>query len=67
LSFHVIKKKMNVTRSLLDDIRTKQLQWYGQSKGWRRGDYKKKYWNGDYQGEGNEAVPNLPGRRGLEE
>jgi len=25
----VIKQKMNVTRSLLDDIKTKQLQWYG--------------------------------------
>jgi hypothetical protein len=26
---NVIKKKMNGTRSLLDDITTKQLQWYG--------------------------------------
>jgi hypothetical protein len=25
----VIKQKMNVERSLLDDIKTKQLQWYG--------------------------------------
>jgi hypothetical protein len=25
------------------------------------------YQNGDHQGEGNEADPNLPGRRGLEE
>jgi hypothetical protein len=24
-----IKQRMNVTRSVLDDIRTKQLQWYG--------------------------------------
>ena len=24
----IIKQKMNVTRSLLDDIKTKQLQWY---------------------------------------
>jgi hypothetical protein len=29
--------------------------------------YQKKYWNGDHQGEGNEADPKLPGRRGLEE
>jgi hypothetical protein len=36
------------------------------SKGWRRGDYQKKYWNGDHQGEGNEVDPNLPGQRGLE-
>jgi hypothetical protein len=26
---------MNVTRFLLDDVKTEQLQWYGQSKGWR--------------------------------
>jgi hypothetical protein len=25
----VIKQKMKVERSLLDDIKTKQLQWYG--------------------------------------
>ena len=25
----IIKQKMNVTRSLLDDIKTRQLQWYG--------------------------------------
>ena len=25
----IIKQKMNVTMSLLDDITTKQLQWYG--------------------------------------
>ena len=25
----IIKQKMNVTRSVLEDIKTKQLQWYG--------------------------------------
>jgi hypothetical protein len=25
------------------------------------------YWNGDHEGEGNEADTNLPGRRGLDE
>jgi hypothetical protein len=25
----IIKQKINVTSSLLDDIKTKQLQWYG--------------------------------------
>jgi len=25
----IIKQEMNVARSLLDDIKTKQLQWYG--------------------------------------
>jgi hypothetical protein len=28
---------MNVTSCLLDDVRTRQLQRYGQSKGWRGG------------------------------
>jgi dTDP-4-dehydrorhamnose 3,5-epimerase-like enzyme len=27
---------MNVTRSVLEDMKTKQLQQFGQSKGWRR-------------------------------
>jgi len=26
---NIIKQEMNVTRSLLGDIKTKQLQWYG--------------------------------------
>ena len=26
---NIIKPKMNVTRSLLEDIKTKQLKWYG--------------------------------------
>jgi hypothetical protein len=28
-----IKQKMNVIRSLLDDIKTEQLQWYGHVQG----------------------------------
>jgi hypothetical protein len=34
---------MDVARSLLEEVKTKQLQWYGQSKGWRGGDCQKKY------------------------
>jgi len=64
---NVIKEKMNVTRSLLEDIKTKQLQWYGHVQRMEEGRLPKKYWNGDHQGEGNEADPNSPGRRGLEE
>ena len=26
---NIIKQKMNVTRSILEDIKTKQLKWYG--------------------------------------
>ena len=38
----VIKQKMNVTRSLLDDIKTKQLQWYGHVQRMEEGDCQKK-------------------------
>jgi len=38
----IIKQKMNVARSLLDDIKTKQLQWYGHVKEWNRRDYHNK-------------------------
>ena len=64
---NIIKQKLNVTRYLLEDIKTKQLQCVDMSKEWRRGDYEKKYWNGGHQGEENEVDLNLPGRRGLEE
>ena len=37
----IIKQKMNVTRSLLDDIKTK-LQWYGHFEEWKREDCQKK-------------------------
>jgi hypothetical protein len=37
-----IKKKMDVTRSLLDDIRTKELQWYGYVQRMEEGDCQKK-------------------------
>ena len=33
---------MNVTRSLLDDIKTKQLQWYGHVQGMEEGKFSKK-------------------------
>ena len=49
---------MNEAKSLLDDIKTTQLQWYGLPK---------KLWNGIYQEEENEVDLNLPGRKGLED
>jgi hypothetical protein len=33
----IIKQKMNVTKSLLDDINTKQLKWYGHVEGMEEG------------------------------
>jgi hypothetical protein len=37
----IIKQKMNVAKSLLDDIKTKQLQWYGHVQ--RMEDYQRSY------------------------
>ena len=38
----IIKQKMNVTRSLLDDIKTKQLKWYGHVQRMEQGRLPKK-------------------------
>ena len=61
----IIKQKMNAAGSLLDDIKAKQLQWYGHVQ--RTEDYQKKLWNGDHQEKENEVDLNLPGRKGLED
>ena len=56
---NIIKQKMNVTRSLLDDIKTKQLLWYGHVQRMEEGRLPKKLWNGVHQEE-NEVDQNLP-------
>ena len=47
ISNTIIKQKMNVTRSLLDDMKTKQLNGVDMFREWKRGDYQKKVmkWN----------------------
>ena len=62
-----IKQKMNVTRSLLEDIKTKQLKWYGHVQRMEEGRLPKKLWNGAHQEEENEVDLNLPRRKGLED
>ena len=39
----IIKQKMNVTRSLLDDIKTQQLIWYGHVQRMEKGRLPKKF------------------------
>ena len=39
---NIIKQKMNVTRSLLEDIKTKQLKWYRHVQRMEEGDCQKK-------------------------
>ena len=50
----IIKQKMNVTRSLLDDIKMKQLKWCGNVQRME-------------EEEENEEDLKLPGRKGLED
>jgi len=58
---------MNVTRSLLDDIKTKQFQWYGHVQRMEEGRCQKKLWNGVHQEEENKVDLNLPEWKGLED
>jgi len=64
---NIIKQKMNVTRSLLADIKTKQLQWYGHVQRMEEGRLPKKLCNRVHQENENEVDQNLPERKGLED
>ena len=39
---NIIKQEMNLTRSLLEDIKTKQLKWYGNVQRMEEGRLRKK-------------------------
>jgi hypothetical protein len=58
---------MKVTRSLLDDIKTKQLQWYGHVQRMEEGRLPKEVTKWRRPGEENEIDLNLAGRKGLED
>ena len=59
---------MNVRRSLLDDIKTKQLQWYGHVQRMEEGRLPKEVVKWRPPGRRENAVDlNLPGRKGLED
>ena len=62
-----IKQKMNVTRYLVDDIKTKQLQWCGVFQEWKREDYRRSYEMASTRKNENEVDLNVPGRTGLED
>ena len=63
----IITQKMNVTRSLLDDIKTKQLKWYGHVQRMEEGRLPKKVMKWSPPGRKNEEDLKLPGRNGLED
>ena len=58
---------MNVTRSVLDDIKTKQLQWYGHVQRMEEGRVPKEVMKWRPPGRENGVDLNLPGRKGLED
>ena len=64
---NIIKQEMNVTRSLLEDIKTEQLKWYGHGQRMEEGRLSKNLLNGAHQEEENEVDLNLPGRKRLED
>ena len=70
----IIKQKMNVTRYLLDDIKTKQLKWYGHVQRMEEGRLPKKVmkWSppgkrkrGRPKGTWAEGIRGLMGEKGL--
>jgi len=72
----IIKQQMNVTRSLLDDIKTKQLKWYGYVQRTEEGRLPKKVmkWSppgirkrGRPKGAWAEGIRGLMGEKGLME
>jgi hypothetical protein len=64
---NIIKEKMNVTRSLLDDVKTKQFQWYGHVQRMEEGRLPKGVLEWRPSGGRKRGRPKLTGRRGLEE
>ena len=63
---NIIKQKMNVTGSLLEDINTKQLNWYGHVQRMEEGILPKKSYEMEPTRK-NEVDLNLPGRKRLED
>ena len=58
---------MNVKRSLLDEYKTKQLQWYGHVQRMEEGRLPKEVMKWLPPGRRKRGRPNLPGRKGLED
>jgi len=61
----ILKQKMTVTRSLLDDIETKQLQWCGHVSRMEEGRLPKEVTKWRPPGRRNRGL-NVPGRKGLQ-
>jgi hypothetical protein len=65
---NIIKQKMNVKRSLLEDIKTKQLQWYGHIQRMEEGRLPKevlKWWSSGRKKRGTPKLTWAMGIRGM--
>jgi hypothetical protein len=62
---NIIKQKMNVTRSLSDDIKTKQLQWYGHVQRMEEGRLTKEVMKWRPQGRRKRGRPKLSWAKGI--
>jgi hypothetical protein len=61
----IIKQKLNLTRSLLDDIKTKQLQWYGHVQRMEEGRLPKEVMKGCPPGRRKRGRPKLTWAEGI--
>ena len=61
----IIKQKMNVTRSLLDDIKTKQLKWYGHVQRMEEGRFPKEVMKWRPPGRRKQGRPKLTSAEGI--
>ena len=62
----IIKQKMNVTRSLLDDIKTKQIQWYGHVQRMEEGRLPKEIMKWNPPGRKKRGRPKLTWAEGIQ-
>jgi hypothetical protein len=63
----IIKQIINVARSLLDDIKTKQIQWYGHVQRMEEGRLTKQVMKWRPPGGRKRSRPKITWRKGLED
>ena len=65
IRYTITKQKMNVTKSLLDDIKTKQLHWYGHVQRMEEGRLPKEVMNWRPPGRRKQGRPKLTWAEGI--
>ena len=65
MTFIIIKHKINLARSLLDDIKTKQLQWHGHVQRMEEGRFPKEVMKWSPPGRRKRGRPKLTWAEGI--